>query len=304
MKQFILFIGLCLFLNNPVLAKSVNKKNTYWHDLSVDKASSYQITNELVRAGTESQKFVLKHGSCGTDKKYSDCVNDSQRTERIVDYSQQLNKTYYYAYSIYIPEDWIKLRRSEISLGQVKPFSNNGGNSKPLWIIKNRGGMLFVSIAYANRDCVLANELTIKGKWNDIVIKADYSWKQKEKHSYFKVWLNGKLMCDLKKPIFTKELLKQHMELNSLNSVRLNYSYGIYHNNVSQWLDYHKTKSPENIKPYVEKESVFAPVKSIASSPFEHDWGVELPTRVVYYDEMKIGNTLESVQINQNKPVD
>ena len=305
MKKLFLLASLCLFLSNPVLANSITKNSTHWHDLTANQDTSYQITNEIVRAGDKSQKFILEHGSCGTDNKYSDCNNDSQRTERFYNHAQKLNKTYYYAYSIYMPDDWIKQPyQSEISLGQVKPRSKYGGNSKPLWIMKNKGGMLFVTIAYANRQCVLANELTLRGKWSDIVIKADYSWKQKESHSYFKLWLNGKLMCDIKKPLFTKEILKKHMGLKSINSITAYFSYGIYHNNVSQWLDYNKTKSPKNIKPYVEKESVFKPVRSIATSPFDHDWGVELPTRVIYYDEMRISNKLESVQINQNKPVD
>ena len=34
------------------------------------------------------------------------------------------------------------------------------------------------------------------------------------------------------------------------------------------------------------------------------DWGVKLPTQVVYYDEIRIGPTRESVDINLNNEVD
>ena len=42
-----------------------------------------------------------------------------------------------------------------------------------------------------------------------------------------------------------------------------------------------------------------------ARNPFEIDWGIKVPKQVVYFDEMRIGNSIEEVDINLiNKPVD
>jgi hypothetical protein len=40
-------------------------------------------------------------------------------------------------------------------------------------------------------------------------------------------------------------------------------------------------------------------------NPFEIDWGIKVPKQVVYFDEMRIGNSRKEVDINLiNKPVD
>ena len=43
---------------------------------------------------------------------------------------------------------------------------------------------------------------------------------------------------------------------------------------------------------------------SVTNKPWEFDWGVKLPTQVVYYDEVRIGSSREEVDFNLNNPVD
>ena len=46
-------------------------------------------------------------------------------------------------------------------------------------------------------------------------------------------------------------------------------------------------------------------IKSITNEPFKYDWGVEIPKRVIYFDEIRLGNSREEVDINLiNKTVD
>ena len=42
------------------------------------------------------------------------------------------------------------------------------------------------------------------GKWMDILLKADYSDKLKQGHSYLQIWINGELVCDIKDTIVNK----------------------------------------------------------------------------------------------------
>jgi len=45
-------------------------------------------------------------------------------------------------------------------------------------------------------------------------------------------------------------------------------------------------------------------VISATNKPWDVDWGIDLPTQVVYYDEVRVGPTRESVDINMNEAVD
>ena len=97
----------------------------------------------------------------------------------------------------------------------------------------------------------------------DIVVKADYSDKPKDNHSYFQVWFNGDLVCDIKDTIVNK----LHM-VRLISCKRINFRYGIYNNKV--------------------------------------DRVAFMPTRTVWYDEMRIGLvvSLEEVQLVTENPVD
>lgn len=45
-------------------------------------------------------------------------------------------------------------------------------------------------------------------------------------------------------------------------------------------------------------------VNSITNNPWEFDWGVKLPTQMIYYDEVRAGSTRKDVDINMNDAVD
>ena len=55
----------------------------------------------------------------------------------------------------------------------------------------------------------------------------------------------------------------------------------------------------------VHEDSSGTVISGKARNPFEIDWGIKVPKQVVYFDEMRIGNSREEVDINLiNKPVD
>ena len=84
------------------------------------------------------------------------------------------------------------------------------------------------------------------------------------------------------------------------------YKRQIYNSHISNWLDKNKTKEVD-AKEWKDthKDSSGSVISSKAKNPFEVDWGVKVPKQVVYFDEMRIGNSRESVDINSiNKAVD
>ena len=102
------------------------------------------------------------------------------------------------------------------------------------------------------------------GKWMDVLIKADYSSKQKDGHSYFQVWINGEEVCDITDTIVNKHTWSKRF---ANKKKKLSFRYGIYNFKLSKF-------------------------------------NGTVPNRVVYFDEVKSGKTKESVLINTNNPVD
>tara|TARA_X000000950_G_scaffold289078_1_gene409600 strand:- start:7445 stop:8275 length:831 start_codon:yes stop_codon:yes gene_type:complete len=263
-----------IVLSSSALADTVTKKSTHWHSLTKFKKTAYTVSTDFVRAGDNSQKFELVSGACGRDEWGSDCKRNSERVERIYNKYQKPGKEYWYAWSIMLDSNtpWSMLEKSSVTLGQVKAL----GVHHPPWIFKMNDGQFYTNIHFIGDKPAgkigkgdgewcgyMGSTQMATGKWMDIVVKADYSDKLKQGHSYLQIWLNGELRCDIKEPIVNKHTWADRYKNKGK---RINFRYGIYNNKV--------------------------------------DRVSFMPTRTVWYDEIKIGTSLEDVQINTNNPVD
>ena len=73
--------------------------------------------------------------------------------------------------------------------------------------------------------------------------------------------------------------------------------YGIYKWEIGDFLKCTGSKKPK-VKTFI-KPNGYTNIKF----PFKYDWGKELMTNVMYYDEVRIGRSLEEASI-QDKAVD
>ena len=86
--------------------------------------------------------------------------------------------------------------------------------------------------------------------------------------------------------------------------MKINFRYGIYNSYVSKWLNDNKTKDVDTKGwSHLHPESGMI-VNSVTNKPWEFDWGVRLPTQIVYYDEVRVGSTRADVDINMNEAID
>ena len=262
-----------ILFSAEVSAESITKFSTHMHELthSKNRSIAYSIDTTYTRAGDTSQKIYLVNGMCGKDKHGSDCSRNAERVERTAKKDQNPRGTYWYAYSFMYADDYGLSNKISTALGQVKAY----GVDKPIWIFKHRHNRFEVDVYFAGDDpagknggdgitCQLGRDHIGIKKWVDVLIKADYSSKQKDNHSYFQVWINGELKCDIKDTIINKHTWSERFA-NKKKKIRIR--YGIYQNKINRWP------------------------------------GV-VPTRVVYFDEMKTGKSKKSVELNTNNPVD
>lgn len=273
-------------------------KHTKSNDLSVTKDSFY-IVSDVVRAGDVSQKFVLAHGQC----KGQDCKWGAHRTERRLKTnhysSKKIGKTIYYALSIYIPEEFgYQSTAGKMSLFQAKMT----GVDMPVWMVYTDGAGYYLKLPGAGRSkCMLGMFIRAnKGQWHDFVVKADYGREKVKGHEYFKMWQNGKeLDCTTYIPFITKKIMKESKSHGwSSNRQEINMRYGIYKWEIGEFLKFTGTNKQVKYNTFNQPNG-YTNIKY----PFKYDWGKVLETTVMYYDEIRMGKTLQEVTA-QDQAVD
>jgi hypothetical protein len=295
--------ALFLFTNINSFATDININKTINHHLTAKPINEHFMTNkEIVRSGEKSQKFYLPHGACNKQ----DCKWSAQRTERELKLhhksKKNLGSPVYYAWSIFFPKDFdISWAGSKMIIGQVKMK----GVGMPIWEIHTRGAGLNVighhSIAKAKFYC---GKIT-KGEWTDIIIKVDYAKEKSSDNDYkfFETWVNGeyKDSCSHNYPMVKKKTFKESRS-NVVNSAgKLTFRYGIYRPNIGAWLERNNVNKPDKIDYFIDPDGG----ERVITHPFKLNWEVEIPTALIYYDEIRVGKNKNEVDIaEQKKPVD
>lgn len=243
--------------------------------MSVDENSSgikeYSVTtsSEVARVGETSQRFEIRHGDC----RGLDCETNRRRVEVAADHelSQVPNEETWYGWSIYLPSDFQDLSPTGTMLGQAKLVGWNevsGYSRGPLWDFTVQQGRLVFKYAPRGRsdpiDCPTISLSQMRGRWTDVVVYADYSFENPDGGPTVRAWINGRLMCSSTTPLVTPYMTQE------ANSQKIYMRYGIYNSNIHRW-------------------------PSIQGEP-------ELPTQVVFYDEVRIGRSREDVDVRMRHP--
>lgn len=281
----ILLIAISLTVS-PALAqgkKQSIERFTRIEDLSHRSGYRFSKSAEVVRRGQVAQRFEIRHGDCGRNSGYSDCDNDRARVERKETPKNRFskpNRGVWYGYSIFIPTNFQSLGKANTALSQVKTEKW----SMPMWMLtfNDRPYLLWAD----NQTCLLGTLSSWKGRWNDLVIYANYG--QTGQPVYFQLFRNGTLLCQRKTPFVPADAARQ--------GLRLGMKYGIYNSFVSRYLASRATK-PVAASSLSQANENGVVSRSPSLTPFEHDWGARLPTHVVYYDEMRFGASRDEVDI-------
>ena len=227
----------------------------------------YSIVSDIVRAGKESQRFEVRPGDCGEDPgKWSDCDNDRERSEISLDRKFLPGDNQWIAFSLYIPEDYQTSDYVNTTVGQIHQI---GGPTGTAGGFQSFPGVLQLDTKGGHYFACIH---ILSGSANNVQDHCDY---------------------------FT---------LSSISDMR------------GRWTDieihFDTTDKKSLIEIYVNKERKalleefveFWPqmyhVKYGIYRSFVSQHGGPMPTQIVWFDEIKMGNTREEVTINEAEPVD
>lgn len=281
-----------------VVAAEVGKpimKKAPIENLSFRGKHRFAMVSSPVRRGKKAQRYEIRHGDCGKNSGYSDCDNDRGRIERKESPKNSMskpNKGTWYGYSILIPKDFVSLGRGNTILSQAKVESHG----TPLWALtfNDKPYVLYGD----GKNCPLGSMRSWMGKWIDLTVYAHYGLSGQP--VYFELYKDGQLICRRTKPIMPTSFANKKQKIGL--------KYGIYSSYISRYLSQNATKTV-NAPAFKQTHSTGSTSKSAAKRPFDYDWGVRLPTHVIYYDEMRYGKTRASVDVRMLetagvKPVD
>ena len=225
---------------------------------------NYVKNSSNARAGNYYQKFELRNGDCFGDENWSDCDNDRQRIELSSEPNQPISGKQCYGYSIKLSKNFTDIRKVSTTLGQIH---QKGGPSGKANSLPSFPPLIQIDARKGN---LYLNWHKLSGSRDNVRDESKY-YKLKSLKSMKGVWTDISLCLDFE------------------------------NNRIDAWVD------GNNIVKILESPIFFEP-KSIY---FKHgiyqsfisnytSFKGETPTQVVYYDEVRRGNSIEDVDINVN----
>ena len=299
MKKLLGIVVLCLLICNKSFTdnqfnppKDVASGNKYNKSLEKNfKKHGVQVVDKKdghpVRAGNKSLRFEVRPEDCGYDDSWNDCKKDRERHE-LSGKSMSKGK-WWYAWSIYLPEDYINIYSSKTALGQ---FHQHGGH--PVFMFNNLGGGYWVSREILGDNTIDTQILTREkmiGRWTDVLVNVKWS---KKNNGFFKVWINNKPVYDYKGQTKTEE--------------KTYFKFGIYRSFMSRYLNYHNL-SPEveecfkkngasanQIYKFKKRKKMNSKLSYKIYNKCKHLYKItKVPAQIVYYDEVRVGKTRKKV---------
>ena len=257
MKKILGLFVLCLLFTNVCFAKQfvklpkdVGSGSKFYKSLTGKyyKKYGFQIVTKQdghpVRAGNKSLRFELRDGDCNDPPPpaHNDCKTDRERFELSAEdiYS---GEEWWYAWSIFIPKDFINISPAYLSLGQFHLEPTPEGDPCCNLSLRNRRGGYHLQNPINNFDeQQLLTHSEMVETWNDILINLKL---YKKDNGLIKLWLNVKLVYEYQGPTLTK------------NSKFVSFKFGIYRSFISWFLNqskrlYNISKLPTQVIYYDE----------------------------------------------------
>jgi len=224
------------------------------------------------RAGKYYQRFELRDGDCFGDDNWSDCDTDRERVEFSTRPRQPAKKKQCYGYSLMLSKDFVDTHPTNTSLGQVHQYGGPTGTA---------GGLAsfppLIQID-ARQGYLFLNWHELSGSATNVIDNSRYH-RLKLLKDMKEVWTDISFCLDFKNKrmdawvdgIKKVEILKSPIFFKPKG---IYFKHGIYRNLISKY------KELKNRK---------------------------MRTQIVFYDEIRRGNSIKKVDININpklKPVD
>ena len=224
----------------------------------------YIKDSSKARAGDYYQRFELRNGDCFADENWDDCNNDRQRIELSSRPNQSVTGQHCYSYSLKLSDDFTDIRKVSTTLGQIH---QHGGPSGMANSLSSFPPLIQID---ARKGSLYLNWHQLSGSKDNVIDQSKY-YNLKSLKSMRGVWTDISICLDFE------------------------------NKRIDAWID-----GENKIK--ILKSPIFFEPKSIY---FKHGiyqsfisaytlFKGKTPTQVVFYDEVRRGNSIQEVDSNVN----
>ena len=224
----------------------------------------YIRDNSKARAGDYLQKFELRDGDCFGDDNWSDCANDRQRIELSSEPNQTVTGKQCYGYSIKLSNFFTDIRKVSTTLGQIHQKGGPYGKANSL---PSFPPLIQIDARKGN---LYLNWHKLSGSRDDVKDDSKY-YKLKTLKSMKGVWTDISLCLDFE------------------------------NKRIDAWVDGNNVIKISKSPIFFEPESIYFKHGIYQSFISKYtSFKGKTPTQIVYYDEVRRGNSIEEVDLNIN----
>ena len=225
---------------------------------------NYIKDSSKARAGDYYQKFELRNGDCFADETWNDCDNDRQRIELSSRPNQPVSGKQCYGYSLKLSNDFTDIRKVSTTLGQIHQHGGPSGKANSL---SSFPPLIQID---ARKKSLYLNWHKLSGSKDNVIDESVY-YELKLLKNMKGVWTDISLCLDFE------------------------------NKRVDVWVDGESKVKILKSPIFFEPESIYFKHGIYQSfiSAYTKFKG-ETPSQIVYYDEVRRGNSIEEVDINFN----
>ena len=231
-------------------------------------AHGYTIVSDVVRAGAQAQRFEVRSGDCASDRwsSWNDCDNDRERSEISLERRWAYGTDMWIGFSVYLPENFETSSRVRTTVGQIH----------------QRGGPSGVAGGLPSRPPLMQLEMLGNRYFLNLHVLSGASANVQTDDVRFDLIdvadMRGK---------WTDVVIN----FNTANGEELIEAYvnGQLRARYENWIEF----VPDD---YSFKYGIYRSFVSRHGGP--------MPIQVLYIDEVRMGTSMQSVVVNEQRPVD
>ncbi|WP_299892592.1 heparin lyase I family protein [uncultured Ruegeria sp.] len=223
-------------------------------------------SKEQVRAGKWSQRFEVRAGDCGSDQGWNDCSSDRERSEITLQKRWTYGTDQWIGFSVFLPKDFKTSDRVRTTVGQIHQKGGPSGEA---------GG-------FKSNPPVVQQEMKGNQYFAKVHILSGDSKNVRNSDKRFEL-----ASISAMRGRWTDVVL--HFDTKGDDEVLEVYINGQRKAYISDWLKFR----PKN---YSFKYGIYRSFVSRNNGP--------MPTQVIFFDEVRMGNKHSKVQVNTRRPTD
>lgn len=207
-----------------------------WHQtIDLDAQDyAYNVVTDMTRKGATALRFELRDGDCFTaypenpTQGWDDCTLDRERSEIREEWNPPLDKSVWYAFSLYIPEDYEPMYPKQMF------FQWHAGPAPAIYYHLNENKFhvdILGEVGYTTTQYTFGRDILTLGEWHDFEV--NIVWSGDGQSGRMILYVDGVKLIDYSGVTLPPEVYKAMQNGAPTPEVK----FGIYRSHLFRWTE-------------------------------------------------------------------